>query len=484
MKPATALGLSVSLLSSIAWEASSVAWGAPPAALAAPADVQREALGDSHAYGFVRSLCDEVGPRLAGSPGDKAGEAWAVRTMREMSLANVHTEPVKVTHWERGEARAEIVSPTSQPGLSIGAPPPIALAVAALGGSVGTPARGIEADVVEAENVDALKKLDDAAVRGKIVFLDPKMRRARDGSGYGETVGNRHSGAREAAAKGAVALLLRSIGTDSDRMPHTGAKSKDPHEIPALALAAPDADLLHRVLADKKSARVRLSTTSRTLPDADGADVVGEVTGKERPNEIVLIGAHLDSWDLGTGAIDDAAGVAIALETARVVAAMPEKPRRTVRVVLFDNEEHGLEGAKGYAKAHAAEASSIIVATEADFGADAVYAVRFRGDPAAHDRFVTLARALAPLGVAREDEPGFGGADVSPLETLGVPVLDLRQDGTRYFDFHHTANDTVDKIDPPTLALAAAAFATAIREAADMEGDFGRIPEDQRKQRF
>lgn len=459
MKPAAALGLSLALVSSVAW--------------GDPADVQREALGSSHAYGFVRSLCDEVGPRLAGSPGDKAAVAWALRTMREMGLANVHTEPVKVTHWERGEAHAEIVSPTRQ-----------VLTVAALGGSVSTPPRGIEADVVQAENVAELEKLDDAAVRGKIVFLDPKTRRARDGAGYGESVGNRHSGAREAAAKGAVALLLRSIGTDSDRLPHTGAKSKDDHEIPALALAAPDAELLHRILADKKSARVRLSTTSRTLPDADGANVVGEVTGRERPNEIVLVGAHLDSWDLGTGAIDDGAGVAIALETARVVAAMPEKPRRTVRVVLFANEEHGLEGARGYAKAHAAEAGSIVVATEADFGADAVYAVRFRGDPAARDRFVTLAHALAPLGVAREDQPGFGGADVSPLQALGVPILDLRQDGTRYFDFHHTANDTVDKIDPPTLALAAAAFATAAREAADMDGDFGRIPEDQRKSRF
>lgn len=459
MKAAALVGLSLTVVTSVAW--------------AAPADVQREALGNSHAYAFARSLCDEVGPRLAGSPADKAAVAWALRTMHEMGLANVHAEPVKVTHWERGEAHAEIVAPSRQP-----------LTVAALGGSVSTPARGIEADVVEAENIAALKKLDDAAVRGKIVFLDPKMRRARDGGGYGEAVGNRHSGAREAAAKGAVAFLLRSIGTDSDRMPHTGAKAKDDHEIPALALAAPDADLLHRVLAEKKTARVRLSTTSRTLPEADSANVVGEVPGRDRPNEVVLIGAHLDSWDPGTGAIDDAAGVAIALETARVMGALPDKPRRTVRVVLFANEEHGLEGAKGYAKAHAAEAGSFVVATEADFGADAVYAVRFRGDPAARDRFVSLARALAPLGVAREDEPGFGGADVSTLQALGVPILDLRQDGTRYFDFHHTANDTVDKIDPPTLALAAAAFATAMREAADMEGDFGRIPEDQRKSHF
>lgn len=451
----------------------SLTWPVLPSAMAATAsDVQREALGDSHAYAFARSLCDEVGPRLAGSAGDRAAVAWAARTMRDVGLANVHLEPVKVTHWERGEASAEIVAPTHE-----------VLAVTALGGSVSTPARGIDAEVVEAEDIAALKKLDDAAVRGKIVFLDPKMRRARDGSGYGDAVGNRHSGAGEAAAKGAVALLLRSIGTGSDRLPHTGSKGKDEHEIPALALSAPDADLLHRVLAEKKTARVHLSTTSRTLPDADSANVVGEVPGRERPNEVVLIGAHLDSWDLATGAIDDGAGVAIALETARLMTALPEKPRRTVRVVLFANEEHGLDGARAYAKAHAADAGSIVAATEADFGADAVYAIRFRGDPAAHDRFVTLARALAPLGVAREDEPGSGGADVSPLEKLGVPILDLRQDGTRYFDYHHSGNDTLDKIDPPTLAQAAAAFATAVHEAAEMEGDFGRVPEDQRKSR-
>jgi len=196
------------------------------------------------------------------------------------------------------------------------------------------------------------------------------------------------------------------------------------------------------------------------------------------------VGAHLDSWDLGTGAIDDGAGVGIALETARLVAALPQHPRRTVRVVLFANEEHGLEGATTYAKVHASEAAAHVVATEADFGGDAVYAVQWKGDPAAHERFVALARALAPLGIERDDAEGGAGADVTPLLELGVPVLELKQDGSRYFDIHHTANDTLDKIDPPTLARAAAAFATAAWTAAEMEGDFGRIPEGQRKARW
>lgn len=435
--------------------------------------VQRDALASSHAFAIVRSLCDEVGPRLAGSPGDRAAVAWAQRTMQGLGLANVHTEAVKVTHWERGDARAEIVAPVN-----------LTLAVAALGGSVATPARGIEADVVEAVDVEALKAMSPDAVRGKIVFLDPPVRRARDGAGYGEAVRSRHHGAREAAKLGAVAMLLRSIGTDHDRMPHTGAKSKDDHEIPAAALSTPDAEALHRVLAERKTARVRLTLGSRTLPDAESANVIGEVPGRERPGEVVLVGAHLDSWDLGTGAVDDGAGVAIALETGRLLAARTPRPRRTVRVVLFANEEHGLQGARGYARAHANEAGAHVAAMEADFGSDAVYAVRWLGDPAAHDRFAEVARLLAPLGVERQDAPGHGGADISPLVELGVPVLDLEQDATRYFDLHHTANDTLDKIDPGVLAQAAAAFATAAWAAAEMDGDFGRVPEAMRKRSF
>jgi hypothetical protein len=437
------------------------------------ASIQRDELSGSHAYSIVRSLCDEVGPRPAGSRGDRAAVAWATRTMQGLGLSSVHTESVRVTHWERGEGHAEMVSPFAQH-----------LVVAALGGSVGTPAAGVEADVVEAASVDELMKLNADALRGKIVFLDPIMRRTRDGSGYEEAVRSRFIGAREAARRGAVALLLRSVGTDHDRLPHTGAKSKDEHEIPAAAVSVPDAEMLHRVLAEKKPARVRLVLGSRMLPDAESANVVGEVTGREKPHEIVLLGAHLDSWDMGTGAVDDGAGVAIVLEAARLLQALPQKARRTVRVVLFANEEHGLEGAREYARVHAAEASAHVVATEADFGADGVYAVRWLGDPSTRERFVDLARLLAPLGIERQDDKGSPGADVSPLQGLGVPILDLRQDVTRYFDLHHSANDTVDKIDPGILAQAAAAYATAAWAAAEMDGDFGRIPEGLRKERF
>jgi hypothetical protein len=447
---------------------------APPAPETPTAEtLQRDALASRHAFGFVRSLCDTVGPRLAGSQGDRAAVAWGLRAMHEIGLQDVRAEAVKVPRWERGEARAEILGGS-----------PRSMVVAALGGSVATPAGGITAGVIDAASVAELQKLGPDAVRGKIVFLDPIMRRTRDGSGYGEAVSARSSGARAAQALGAIALIIRSIGTDHDRVAHTGAKRKDDHEIPAAALSVPDAETLHRVLELDRGTRVHLTLTPRLLADADSANVVGNVRGRERPGEIVLVGAHLDSWDLGTGAIDDGAGVAIALETGRLIASLPQRPRRTVRVVLFANEEHGLDGAKTYARTHADEVAAHVVATEADLGGDAVYAVQWMGDPSAHERFVALARALAPLSVERDDSAGGAGADVTPLQELGVPLLELKQDASRYFDIHHTANDTLDKIDPPTLARAAAAFATAVWTAAEMEGDFGRIPEGQRKARW
>jgi carboxypeptidase Q len=407
---------------------------------------------------------------MAGSPGDPVAVAWAERTMKELSLADVHTEPVTVRRWERGDESAQIVAPVPQ-----------RLVVTALGGSGGTGARGVEGDVVEVASLADLEKLPPDSARGKIVFLDAPTRRARDGSGYGEGARGRYRGPGIAKKLGAVALLLRSLGTDHDRLAHTGAMAADDHPLPAAALSVPDAELLHRVLDEKKTARVRLVLGAHTSGEARSANVIGEVTGRERPLEIVLVGAHLDSWDLGEGAIDDGAGVGIALETARVISALPTRPRRTLRVVLFANEEHGLDGAHAYATVHGQEALKHVVAMEADFGADAVYAVRWLGDLATRDRFVALARLLAPLDVERDDAPGGGGADVSPLRELGVPILDLRQDGSRYFDVHHTANDTVDKIDPGVYASAAAAFATAAWAAADMEGDFGRVEETSRK---
>lgn len=428
-------------------------------------------LRTSVALETVKSLIDEASPRLSGSAGGKAAIGWAQRAMEAAGLARVHAEPVKVPHWERGDESGELLAPYAH-----------ALSLAALGGSVGTPAAGLEAEVIEVASLDALDKLDPKDVKGKIVFFHVIMERLNDGSGYGKAVRVRSSGAIAAAKLGAVGVVIRSIGTGVNRTPHTGAMRYDPKvpKIPAAALAIPDADLLHRVVAQGKPVRLKLELGAKTLPEADSANVIGEVLGSSLPDEVVLLGAHLDSWDLGQGALDDGAGCAIILEAGRQIARMDPKPKRTVRIVFFANEENGLAGATAYAKAHAAEIPKHVIAFEADFGAARVVEVRYAGAEDKRPQLLTIAALLKPLGVTLSTEPAGGGADISPLQALGVPMLDLRQDGTTYFDFHHTANDTVERIEKAEIDQAAAAFAAAAYAAADAPSDFGRLPEDKR----
>ncbi len=434
-------------------------------------DLQRAILASHGAADAVSSLTTEVGARLAGSAGDKLAVAWAIRAMEERGLTNVHAEPVKVPTWQRGVETASIVSPEKH-----------ALVVTALGWSGATPAKGIEGDVVRVESLDALKSIDAAAVAGKIVFLDGKMERTATGKGYGDAVPARGRGPGEAKKKGALALLIRSIGTDQSRFPHTGATRQDDVKtaLPAGALSIADADLLDRVLAAHGSTRIALNLGPRWLPPSDSANVVGEVAGASSPNEVVLLGAHLDSWDLAEGAIDDGAGCGIVLEAARAIGALPKKPRRTVRVVLFAAEENSLAGGKEYAKAHTSDAGTIVVAMEADSGTDRVLSARYAGAVDARSRFLALGSVLAPLEVKIDETGAYGGADVSPLRALGVPLIDLEQDFTHYFDTHHTANDTFARIDPVALQQASAAFATAAWTIANMNGDFGRATPDPR----
>jgi carboxypeptidase Q len=436
-------------------------------------DLQRAILGGHGAADTVESLTTEVGPRLAGSPGDKLAVAWALKAMRERGLANVRAEPVKVPVWQRGIETAAIVGPT-----------PRRLAVAALGWSGATPAKGIEGDVVRFDSMDALKGADPKSIAGKIVFLDVKMHETGELTGYGSAVVARGSGPPEAAKKGALAIVIRSIGTDATRFPHTGAmhKEKDAKSaLPAGALSNADADLLERALAAHGSARLALNLGPRWLPDADSAKVVGEIPGREKAGEVVLIGAHLDSWDLGEGALDDGAGCGIVLEAGRALAGLATKPRRTIRVVLFAAEENSLSGGKEYAKAHAGEAAAHIAAMEADFGTGRVTHVQVVGGPDAYDRVVAMSPFLEPLAVTPSNEKAFGGADISPLRALGVPLLDLAQTPARYFDTHHTANDTFARIDSSALTQSAATFATTAWAIAEMNGDFGRVPEADRE---
>ncbi len=372
-------------------------------------------------------------------------------------------------HWERGEESGEIVSPV-----------PVPLSLCALGGSVGTPAGGVEAEVVEARSLEGVDALGEKA-RGRIVLVWKVMERQPDGSGYGATVPIRGAAASRAARLGAVGALIRSVATSNARFPHTGALRYEEGvpKIPAAALANPDADLVHRLLADGRTVRVRFTLSARSFPDALSANVVGEIAGREKPKEIVLLGGHLDSWDLGQGAVDDAAGLGIAIEAARLVGQLPKRPRRTLRVVAFANEENGLAGARAYAKAHAAELPFHVAAIECDSGAGRVSGFGWTAGPSAEAALATVAEILKPFGVGNVKKGG-GGADVGALRAAGVPLFSPIQDSSRYFDVHHSADDTFDKIDREELNTGVAAIAALAYALAESEEPLERIPEAER----
>ena len=357
---------------------------APPYSPEVAARLVGGALNDGVAYARLADLTDAVGARLSGSPGASVAVQWALRRFQEDGVA-ARTEPVKVPHWVRGEERAQVLPARGMLGHE--------LAVTALGGSPGTPEGGITAEVVEVRSIAEVQSLGDKA-KGKIVFFNHDMSAAGGKSGYGEASPLRNRGPAEAARVGAAGALVRSLATASLRDPHTGATTfeDDARKVPAAAVSVEDAELLHRLL-QRGPVRVRLGLGCRTLPDADSANVVADVRGREKPDEVVLIGAHLDSWDLATGAVDDGAGVVIVMEALRLLAKLPQPPRRTVRAVLFMNEENGLAGAKAYAQAHAAEVDRHVVALESDAGAGRPLAVAL---PAGDGAQAILAPWLLP----------------------------------------------------------------------------------------
>ncbi|MFL6263707.1 MAG: M20/M25/M40 family metallo-hydrolase [Thermoanaerobaculia bacterium] len=442
------------------------AWaqGLPEEVKATASRLREQALAGTRAYDIARSLTVEVGPRPAGSKAYDAAVEWGLRKMRELGFQNVHAEKTTVPHWVRGEESGEILAPYPQP-----------VHLAALGGSVGTAASGIEAQVIEVPSLDAVGKLDPAQVKGKIVFYNVPMRREKDASGYRDAVPVRGGGPSAAAKLGAVAVLIRSIGTDHNRTPHTGGTryQEGVAKIPAAALSNPDADLLAAEVAAGKPVTFRLKLGAHAEPDVETASVVGEIPGREKP-EVVVLGAHLDSWDLGTGAIDDAAGCAIMMETARRISELPRKPRRTIRVVLFANEEFGTSGARSYAAAHKDELARHVMAGESDLGSGRVWRISSKVDPA---RLPVVADLAKLLGVEQGDNTAGGGSDLGPMAPARVPVISLSQDATAYFDDHHTANDTLDKIDPKDLDQNVAAWTAVAWAVADMPGDLGRAPE-------
>ena len=423
----------------------------------------RNARAENRSLSLLRSLCDDVGPRFPCTAGDVAAVAWAKEAMREAGLSNVRAEKAPATLWERGVESCMLRLPRLQPTV-----------LSALGGSVGTPEQGLEAPVVMFTSLAELDAAPAELVSGRIVYLHHVMPRLRDGTGYNGGSVVRMSGPSRAAKKGAIACLVRSIGTDSMRAPHTGALFYEPDSpmIPAAALSTPDGDLLARALLAGKEVVSTLKLGCKPLPVGESANVIGELVGSERPEEVVLIGAHLDSWDLGTGALDDGAGCAIAIQVGRLLAALPQRPRRTVRIALFANEELGTGGGLAYASAYAKDAANHIAAFEADQGDGAPWALRLPAGNRESPLGVRLYQALAPLGLELDAGTSRGGVDIAPLRQLGVPFVDLRQDATRYFDFHHTANDLFENVSPEDLARVTEAFALTAHVIANAEERF------------
>lgn len=437
--------------------------------LATAAALRDRALKGTLAFDHVSSLVTEVGPRLAGSPGDEAAVRWAMNRLGKLNFTGVRTQDVLVPRWVRGTTEVTLLGPAAQ-----------TLVAATLGGSIGTGEEGIEAPVIEVASLDALKAMQAGDIKNKIVFINQRMERTKDGSSYGTTVKNRVLGASVAANLGAVALVIRSVGTSDERFAHTGRMQYDMSapRIPAFSLSNPDADTLSRQLKTTKPAtRLRLKSSARDMPPAWSANVIGEIPGTDRAGEIVLLGAHLDSWDLGQGALDDGAGVAIVIEAARLIARLDRKPSRTIRVVLFANEEFGLSGAKEYARLIGDEQAKHVLAMEADTGIGPVLRLETQVSPESLGAIEKMRAAMQPLPVPVEGGTNIasGGADIGPLRALGVPVLDPVLDASLYFDVHHTMNDTLAKVDAKVLDQSVAAYAVAAYLAATKQGDFGRL---------
>jgi len=432
--------------------------------------LRAQAMTGSNAMAIVTSLTTEVGPRLAGSEAEARARVWAINTLTEKGFANVRNELFEMDAWERHEEGAEIVAPYPQP-----------LAVTALGGSVPTEEEGLSAEVSLFETLEDLKRAPEGSLSGRIAYVGHAMQRTQDGSSYGYFNEARTAGPSIAAGKGAVGYLIRSVGTDSHRFPHTGSLRyrEGVPRIPALALSNPDADQLERIAEDGKAISVRIKVDSSEVPAAQSGNVIAEVVGREAPEEVVVIGAHLDSWDLGTGAIDDGAGVGITMAALELIKDAGLAPRRTIRLVLWGAEEVGLLGANAYRDQHEAELEQHVIGSESDFGGGRVWKVTADSQTEEGDAlFGEIARLLAPIGVApgSDDQPG-GGPDLYPLIAAGVPTLRLHQDGRDYFDLHHTADDTVDKLDAASLDQNVAAFAVFAWLVADSDVSFRSVAE-------
>lgn len=411
------------------------------------------AMADQFAWDRLAELTDTHGQRISGSENLQRAIVWAVAAMKQDGLENVHTERVMVPKWVRGQESVEMIEP-----------PHHVLPMLGLGGSVATPAGGIEAEVIVVANGEELARRS-AEVKGKIVLFNVPY------TNYGETVAYRSGGARMAAQHGAVASLVRSVGPMGLRTPHTGGMNYGDEpvtKIPTAAITAEDSNRIQRLVSRGVRVRVRLKMEAHFEPDVESFNVVGEIRGSEKPDEIVLAGCHFDSWEPGTGASDDAVGCVVTWEAARLMKKLNIRPKRTVRIVLFTNEENGLRGGNAYRDDHAKEAANHVFAVESDSGVFLPARLGFSGPEAARALIADIGTLLTSIGL-QDIAAGGGGADIGPIATLGkVPMMAYSGDSTKYFTIHHTPADTVDRIDPNEVSRAAAAIATMVYVVADM----------------
>ena len=430
--------------------------------LAAPAhaDTTDKALtGDTIAWDFVEGITTEVGPRMPGTEQEARGRAWAMAWLKRNGFANVADEPFEMETWVRGQEMAWVTAPFAQP-----------MAITALSTTSSTGPEGIEAEVVHFASFADLREAEPGSLAGKIAFVSHDMRATQDGSGYGFAGPARWTGPAIAARKGAAAIVIRSIGTDNDRITHTGNTNfpagVDP--IPAGALSNPDADNLERIFArmGDQPVMMDLLMTPRQVGETESGNVVGEIVGRDPTLPPVLLACHIDSWDNGTGAFDDGAGCGI-IAAAALHVSHTGQPLRTIRVLFAGAEETGLWGSSAYSAAHKDE--PFMVGLESDFGADRIWRLESNFTRTDSDLYAKLAAAVARFGVAPSGIDASGGADLNVIRDQGGALVDLQQDGTRYFDLHHTENDTLDKIDPVQLRQNVAVWTAVVGILANHE---------------
>jgi Zn-dependent M28 family amino/carboxypeptidase len=436
---------------------------AKPDPVATAAALRDKALTDSTAWDFVEGVTTEVGPRLAGTVQAERGKDWGLAKLKALGFENVHAEPFTMTAWVRGEEAAEVTAPFPQKLMILG-----------LGGTVATPPGGIEAEIALFHSYADLLAAPAGSLTGKIAVVTQPMVRSQDGSGYGWGNSSRTHGPAEAAKRGAIAFLTRSISTSDSRLPHTGKTNYEDGvpKIPAAALGVPDAELLDHMALRGRPIRIRLMLQSREIPGAPAWNVVGELRGSEKPDEIVAIGGHMDSWDPGQGAIDDGAGMAIAVGAAHLIGELPRHPRRTIRVTLFGAEEMDFSDA-AYGAAHKAEAAQYVVTGESDTGSGPVWRLQLPAGGLAAPAMKAVPSLMAPLKVVISTDPArFSGSDFGQMQAAGVPAFSLMPDTTRYFDIHHSADDTLNKVNRQDLDQSVAAWAALVYLIADSDVDF------------